>query len=245
MPGPTLKQELSFRDLLGECIPHDHSRQVTSEHYLERLLRQSNQIRRVMDLGCGAGDSVQYFERKDPSIRWVGLDIEESPEVVSRTRTNAEFHTFDGIHIPFDENRFDLIYCHQVPEHVRHPSDLLQDVHRVLKPNGYLAGSTCQLEPCHSFSMWNYTPYGLRLLIEDANLQLVEIRPGIDALTLIARRGLGRPKYFSRWFARESPLNQVITLLGGVMGKPHASINAMKLLYSGAFCFLARRPHVP
>jgi trans-aconitate methyltransferase len=60
-------------ELLGHRIPADHSRQVLADHYAERL-----RARRVMDLGCGAGDSVDLFRSVDPDVEWVGLDIEDS-----------------------------------------------------------------------------------------------------------------------------------------------------------------------
>ncbi len=227
-------------DLLKEFIPNDHSRQVNSMYYIKYVLGD-NDIRWVMDLGCGAGNLVDYFRRKDPSIRWVGLDIEESPEVMSRTKTDADFYRFDGIHIPFDDNYFDLIYCNQVLEHVRYPSDLLKEVYRVLRHNGHFVGSTSQLEPYHSYSLWNYTPYGFRLLIEEAGLQLIEIRPSIDALTLIIRCSLANSKIFSHWWGKESPLNQVISFFGKMMRKRSASVNAVKLLFCGHFCFLVRK----
>jgi len=61
-------------DLLGERIPGDHSRQTLAD----ALARPA---RRVLDLGCGAGDSVDLFRALDPEVRWVGADIERSAEV--------------------------------------------------------------------------------------------------------------------------------------------------------------------
>jgi SAM-dependent methyltransferase len=208
---------------------------------VDGLLAGGNRIEQMMDLGCGEGNSLDYFREKIPGVKWVGLDIEESPEVDLRTRTDGEFHTFDGLHMPFENDCFDSVYCNQVLEHVRQPSDLLKEIHRVLRPGGSLIGATSQLEPYHSYSLWNYTPYGLSLLVEEAGLQLVEVRPSIDALTLLVRRGLGKPKLFVRWWENESPLNVVITVLGKLLRKPAASINATKLLFCGQFCFQVRK----
>ena len=74
-------------DLLGPRIPGDHSRQVLADDYAARL-----RPARVMDLGCGAGDSIDLFRAIDPTVAWVGVDIEDSHEVSGRTR--AEGHTF-------------------------------------------------------------------------------------------------------------------------------------------------------
>ena len=49
-----------------------------------------------------------------PRRERVGADIEQSAEVADRTRTDAEFVTFDGTSLPFDDASFDLVYCKQV-----------------------------------------------------------------------------------------------------------------------------------
>ena len=228
-----------FEKLMDEwSVPNDHCRQVSVNSVTKKLLfDETDNIRSVLDLGCGEGDSVDFFRSVIPDINWIGLDVDISPEVEKRSRTDAEFKTFDGIKIPFEDSCFDLIYCNQVLEHVRFPERLLYEVCRVLKPNGYLVGSTSQLEPYHSLSVWNYTPHGFRLLVEEAGLQLQEIRPGIDALTLIIRAALQRPKFFSRWWERESPFNKIIGLVGFLTRKDKREINFAKLILCGQFCF--------
>ena len=228
----------SWYHSIKDYIPDDHSRQVTPDYFLEHLLRHDS-IRLVMDLGCGTGNSLDYFRRRQPHIQWLGLDIEGSPEVTARTGMGGEFCTYDGSHFPLGDNLFDLIYCKQVLEHVRYPLALLKEVYRVLKPGGHYIGSTSQLEPYHSYSLWNYTPYGFCSLMKEAGLQVAEIRPGIDALTLIIRRGLGGPRFFSRWWTHESPLNLAISLSAKVTGRRAFWTNAVKLLFCGQFCFWA------
>ena len=188
-------------ELLPSVIPADHARQTIADHYVERGIgRAEGRPWRVLDLGCGSGSSVDLFRARDPDVQWVGLDVPESPE--PPTRTDARFETFDGISIPFGEGSFDLVYCKQVLEHVRHPKPLLADVRRILAPGGYFAGSTSQLEPFHSLSMWNYTPLGFYEIAKEAGLRLIELRPSIDGLTLIARRLVRRGRPFDRWWAR-------------------------------------------
>jgi SAM-dependent methyltransferase len=224
-------------ELLGDRIPADHSRQVLADHYAARL-----QARRVMDLGCGAGDSVELFRSIDPGVSWVGVDIEESPEVAGRTRADADFVTFDGRQLPFDDESFELVYCKQVLEHVEHPRELLAEVARVLSPGGHLAGSTSQLEAFHSRSTLNWTPYGFTRLAEDAGLEVVELRPVIDGFTLVAWRALGLPRFFHRWWARESPPYRLMELAARVARLDARTRNQIKLVLSGQFAFLARRP---
>ncbi len=231
-------------ELLGERVPSDHARQVLADHYIEGLTRELGGEAgspRVVDLGCGPGDSVDAFRRADPGVRWIGVDLPRSPEVATRTRTDANFLTFDGVAIPLGNASQDLLFCKQVLEHVQRPGPLLAEVGRVLRPGGVFVGSTSQLEPYHSLSQFNYTPVGLTRLIEESGMRVTELRPGIDALTLIVRRGFGGPAFFRRWWARESPLNGAVGVFGRAARQDVRQVNAMKLLFCGQFCFVARR----
>ena len=236
-------------ELLNDRVPGDHSRQTIADDYVGEWYARRRVKRgpgaRVLDLGCGAGDSIDVFRRFDPAVRWVGLDLPSSPEVDARRRNDAEFATFDGDSIPFPDGEFELVYCKQVLEHVRRPESLLAEVTRVLAPGGHLVGSTSQLESFHSLSVGNFTPYGLAVLLEAAGLEPIEFRPNIDGLALILRRGLGMHPYFDRWWARESPLNRFIDVFARIRRLPPRSVNAIKLLMCGQFCFAAVRPPRP
>jgi SAM-dependent methyltransferase len=224
-------------ELLGDRIPGDHSRPALADAYAWRL-----RAARVLDLGCGAGDSVDLFRSVDPQVSWVGADIENSAEVAGRTRTDAEFVSFDGRRLPFDDSSIELVYCKQVLEHVEHPRELMVEITRVLRPGGHLAGSTSQLEAFHSRSVFNWTPYGFTRVAEDAGLRVVELRPVIDGFTLVAWRALGLPRFFHRWWARESPPYRMIELAARAARLDARTRNQIKLVLSGQFAFLARRP---
>ena len=235
---------MESRDMLDEqVIPDDNSRQASSLDFVRHVLLWSERVNTVLDLGCGEGNSVDFFRKHVPHARWVGVDIADSSEVNKRTRNDAEFVAFDGVHIPFEDNTFDLIYCNQVFEHVRYPEMLLEEIERVLKPGGLFVGSTSQMEPFHSRSIGNYTPYGFDRLATDAGLQLIKVRPGIDAFALISVRfrGFGRLARICHWFDRESPLNRMISVYGRLAGKSHREINHLKLKFCGQYCFLIQK----
>jgi ubiquinone/menaquinone biosynthesis C-methylase UbiE len=196
----------------------------------------------IIDLGCGTGESFDMFRQLSPTCVWTGVDIEDSPEVRERRRTDAQFITFDGINIPAAPASIDLVYSRQVLEHVRYPEKLLEDVCRVLRPGGLFVGQTSHLEPYHSYSFWNFTPYGFRKLVEEAGMELKEIRPSIDGATLVERTYQGRPSSFGVYFNSESPLNQQIDAWGHTTGRSHRQINVRKLSLCGQFAFCCKRP---
>jgi SAM-dependent methyltransferase len=234
--------EASIGRLLRPFVPRDHARQVDARYYLDLLMSEDPKPRVVMDLGCGRGDSVDLFRAHDPDVDWVGVDIPASPEVLARQRSDARFVSYDGATLPFEDGMFDLIYSRQVLEHVRHPVVHLAEVRRALRPGGAFIGSTSQLEPYHSRSLWNYTAFGFAELVAEAGLRLVEIRPGIDGVTLVLRSYLERPDSFGRWWREESPLNALIDDEARESGRNAARVNLRKLQFAGQFAFLVRRP---
>lgn len=227
--------------LLEPYIPNDHARQVNATWYVDVLMTGSDAPRRVIDLGCGRGDSVDLFRRHRPDVEWIGVDIADSQEVEQRHRSDAFFVTYDGEHVPFPDGSIDLVYSRQVLEHVPDPLAHLREIARVLRIGGALIGSTSQLEPYHSMSYWNFTPVGFVRLAEQAGLRVRELRPGIDGITLPMRAFLGRPAGFDGWWASDSPLNQTIDEWGQTTGRRPALVNLRKLHLCGQFAFHAVR----
>lgn len=136
--------------LLSPYLPADVSWQSYGLQEALHLLKTSPQPQdciKVLDVGCGGGGSFYEFTDCDRRISWAGLDLLDSPEATGTGVRGLNFRTFDGVHIPCAENEIDLLYSRQVFEHVRHPHELLREMHRVLKPGGHLAGSTSHLEP--------------------------------------------------------------------------------------------------
>lgn len=228
--------------VINPYIPMDSSKQQFSSNIVKRFINADSALT-VVDLGCGAGNSYDMFRGISDKIQWIGIDIEESPEVASRQRTDAAFISFDGINIPLDDNSCEIIFCNQVLEHVRNPRPLLAEIERVLKPGGVFVGSTSQLEPYHSFSFWNFTPAGLVELMLEAQLLPVEISPSIDGPSLIFRSLLPQSlkKFTNCWWTGESPFNRMISLAGKLIRKEHMNINRTKLKYAGQFCFVAHK----
>jgi SAM-dependent methyltransferase len=229
-------------DILAEYLPADHCAQTSAEYYVslfyDQLWKGAGRPR-VLDLGCGDGRSLDLFRRRDPAADWAGIDVIDSPAARERTKSGGSFTIYDGVNIPFPPESFDLIYSKHVLEHVRRPLELLRNVRGALKPDGYYAGSVSQLEPYHGYSFWNYTPLGFKEVVEEAGLRICEIRPGPDAVALMAwhlRGGLFRKS----WWTSETPLNRLFQGYGRWRGKSIRQINFLKLRFCGTFAFLVR-----
>lgn len=225
-------------ELLGDAVPRDHSRQQLADAFVPRVLAADGPAPDVLDLGCGEGGSVELFRSVRADVRWIGLDLPDSPYA---PRPGADVRTYDGETMPFGDASFDVVFSKQVLEHVHDPRRVLAEVRRVLRPGGRFAGSTSQMEPFHARSTFAYTPYGLALLLRDAGLALLEVRPGIDVGTLVARRAARGAGVFARWWDRDSPGNRAIELAGRLARADAAHVNAAKLAFCGQFSFLSAR----
>jgi ubiquinone/menaquinone biosynthesis C-methylase UbiE len=217
------------------------SRQTTARELTAALYRERGRGLKVLDLGCGEGASLEWFEQLDATVEWNGVDIEGSPEVLARMNHDGRMKTFDGVHIPFPSGQFDIVYCHQVLEHVRRPYELLAEVSRVLKGGGIFVGSVSYLEPYHSYSVFNFTPYGLKLVLESAALAPVTIRHSADVFYKILRQMLGGSAFWSR-LSSLSLIYGLISLIGWMSASEKRDINLLKNQYAGALCFVARKP---
>lgn len=226
---------------IQDYLPNDHSNRQSLNCYIQQPLSQLTDKANVLDLGCGEGGSIELFKKIAPKTIWHGVDIEDSPEVRKRTRENESIITFDGVNLPYSNDNFDFIYCNQVLEHVRFPDKLIAEAFRVLRPNGLFVGAASYLEPYHSYSIFNFTPYGIVRVFTDAGFELVEIRPGSDASLLINRQLFNRSNIF-RFIWNRNYLHIICDLIGGFVRTGHCERNFLKVQFAGHLVFLARRP---
>jgi ubiquinone/menaquinone biosynthesis C-methylase UbiE len=94
-----------------------------------------------LDLGCGMGWVVRHAANlADGRGEFYGIDISskmiEKAEAGSTSYKNVRFHKANADELPFDNDFFDLIVCSNSFHHYFHPGRVLQEVFRVLKPNG-------------------------------------------------------------------------------------------------------------
>ncbi|OHD76102.1 MAG: hypothetical protein A2V99_03555 [Spirochaetes bacterium RBG_16_67_19] len=231
--------------LILEYLPRDSSAQSHAfEEAVRRLagrIASKAQPLKLLDLGCGRADSYERFKQAGMQLSWLGLEIGDSPEARGGVVGEATFQVYDGRKIPYPAETFDAVYSRQVFEHVWYPRELIGEVSRVLKKAGIFVGSCSALEPFHSRSVCNFTPYGFATLLRDAGLSEICIRPGVDGLFLIARRlaGLAGIAPGSWLFVGESPLNLFLETVSRIMGFEARRRAALKLLFCGHFVFSA------
>jgi ubiquinone/menaquinone biosynthesis C-methylase UbiE len=93
---------------------------------------------RVLDAGCGDGliSAVLQQQRSDISIQ--GIDV------LPRATTHIPVEMFDGLHIPFPGESFDVVMFSDVLHHTEDATILLREARRVAKQGVLLKDHFCE-----------------------------------------------------------------------------------------------------
>ena len=119
--------------------------QRTAENSAGFLLPYLERGQRLLDVGCGPGSiTVDLAELVAPGPV-VGVDRE--PAVLEGARrlgeerglTNLTFEPADVYALPYPDDHVDVVYAHQVLQHLVDPVAALTEMRRVLRPGGVLA----------------------------------------------------------------------------------------------------------
>ena len=120
---------------LDQCKPH--AEKSGSKAWLDGL--DSSAFRwvpknvRVLDVGCGFGQSLAYYAARGCDVYGVEAD-ENIRRVVEKFGYKVHVGLFDDK--IYEENFFDYVTMDQVLEHVTDPLSTLRGIGRILKPGG-------------------------------------------------------------------------------------------------------------
>jgi len=134
---------------------------ITSDQNFEKFIQQlllGNAYPRVLILGCGEtpGSGIKSLLHH-PNIEVVETDVSWGP----RTRM-----IFDAHDIPFADNSFDGIIAQAVLEHVMFPQRCVDEIWRVLGPQGLVYSETPFMQQVHGgrYDFTRFTDLGHRCL---------------------------------------------------------------------------------
>lgn len=90
----------------------------------------------ILELGPGHTPEVLLLAREAGAARCVGLDVELLTGRKDLREQGVELDLYDGVHMPFEDGTFDVVWSSDVLEHVRRPERTLSESFRVLRPGG-------------------------------------------------------------------------------------------------------------
>lgn len=139
--------------------------------------------RSVLEIGAGEGAILNRLSELNFGDEMYALEISPSGVdalIQKRIPRLIECQIFDGYHVPYDDDRFDLAILTHVVEHVEHPRMLLYEASRVAK---YLfvevpLEDTLRLPQDFVFDkvghINSYSPKTIRRLVQSCNLRVLK-----------------------------------------------------------------------
>ena len=99
----------------------------------------------ALDLGCGTGEMLKLILQQDVGKELYGIDLSEKMLHVAKSKLPEQVKVLlgDSEALPFPDNTFDVVYCNDSFHHYPAPTNVLREVHRVLKPGGTFLMGDC------------------------------------------------------------------------------------------------------
>ena len=117
----------------------------TAENSAAFLLPKLTPDKTLLDVGCGPGTVTIDLARVLSSGHVTGIDISDDVIEIARDSLaesdvhNVNFQVDNVYGLSFADNSFDVVYAHQVLQHLSKPVAALVDMRRVLRDGGLLA----------------------------------------------------------------------------------------------------------
>lgn len=118
--------------------------------FSKKLLKKAlikNDVKSVLDIGCGTGEMIRYINEMKPEINTIGIDLSDiAIKIANDTndKVNNQFIATDFFSFECG-TKFDLISVIDVIEHVENDSKFVYKINNCLNQNGLLVISVPNL----------------------------------------------------------------------------------------------------
>jgi len=137
----------------------------------------------LLDIGCGSGQTMQWFATLHPGWRVAGLDVATEGLVAARTFGMTSVFSASALDLPIASGTVDLAVTLDVVQHLPLGGGdrrACTEIARVLKPGGVLFLRTNAQTYPHTaddatFEFHKYQPDDLRAKLEQANLRVLRL----------------------------------------------------------------------
>lgn len=147
MKQAALAHERVFAGEFAEEYARKHTKIAAKfgQEYAEKLAARGFRRGRILDAGCGFGTTATMLAKRFPESDVVGIDLSEPLLALAEQEAQAagvgdrvRFERADVERIPYERDAFDVVLNVQMLHIVEHPMWMLNELERVLAPDGAL-----------------------------------------------------------------------------------------------------------
>lgn len=112
---------------------------LAPEPRFDKVLKIASRLKceRLLDIGCGDGTFTILLKESLKAKEVAGIEISQEAIAAAKEKGITAYHLdIDKSPFPFANDYFDVVYCGEIIEHVFDTDHLLNEVHRILKPDG-------------------------------------------------------------------------------------------------------------
>lgn len=151
----------------------------------------------IYDLGCGEKPYESIFRTKVSN--YIGVDWSSTPHALK-----ADVVADLNQPLPIDDAQADFIISISVLEHLSEPQTMLNEAHRILKPQGMFIMQVPFQWMIHEapYDFFRYTPFALEKMCKKAGFTTIEVLPMAGYFTT---RVLKFNYFSSRWIKGSYP----------------------------------------
>lgn len=138
--------------LTHETYTHGHAHATvrqhgrrTAEEAAAFLLPELKPGMRLLDIGCGPGSITRGLAERLAPGEVVGIDLstqtlaDARQDAATRGITNLRYEEGSVYNLAFPDASFDVVFAHQVVQHLREPAIAVREMLRVLRSGGLIA----------------------------------------------------------------------------------------------------------
>ena len=128
----------------AQATVRQHGRR-TAEEAAAFLLPELQAGMRLLDVGCGPGSITRGLAALLAPGEVIGVDLSEDTlasarrDAAERGLGNVRYQVASVYELPFEDASFDVVFAHQVLQHLREPAAALREMLRVLRRDGLIA----------------------------------------------------------------------------------------------------------
>lgn len=193
---------------------------------LVRQLITQKRPQKILDIGCGTGETLSFIKSLFPKSLVYGVDTSIRALNYSRARGHKKIYKSNALNLPFKDNTFDVILFLDVLEHIEKDVEAIKEAQKKLKKNGSIIITSPGLQfiwSKHDSEQGHkrrYTRRRIQFIARESNLRtsFVSYFNFFLSPPIILIRLLSNVKMFSNFARYDNGINYDIAKLGLLNG---------------------------